>query len=261
MPAPRVALVLLLVPLVPLASAGTAEAPEIVDPAGDCAFAPGNHYMDIVSAWVSDETATDLKVNIQLAEWVEPVAHGAGFTVQFTHQGVQFGVLAAYVGSWTYGNGRIAGRQIEGWNDTEGSFQASPPVLTILFQKSNFPHDDPTDNRLVGFTGGSIDLKPMVPTFFAPPLPAYPPAIDCDVVASDVEYVFQSGGHSMHDPSAGATDATTPTPTEEPAAGDDAIAPAAAPTQEPAQGVPGPGLPGLVSALLGVTLLRRSRRR
>lgn len=191
-------LALLVVFLAPFASAGSAEEPEVVDPVGDCAFAPGNHYMDVTAAWISDETADAFNVNIKLAEWVQPVAEGAGFAVQFKHQGVEFGVLAGFIANqWAYGNGKVSNSEVESFNETSGSFKVNPPVITILFHKDNFPHTNMMDNQLVDFSGGSIDLKPQEPFFFVPAtLPAYPPPVDCDTIQGTIPYEFQVGQHT-----------------------------------------------------------------
>lgn len=108
--------------------AGTPEAPEVTDPAGDCEFAPGNQYMDVVAAWISDETPNDLNVNIQLASWTPVVSEGAGFTLQFRHQGVRFGVLAGFIAqTWTYGNGEVNEEgEIISFNDTTGPCRGRP---------------------------------------------------------------------------------------------------------------------------------------
>lgn len=242
----------------PVASAGTAEAPELTDPKGDCEFAPGNEYMDIVAAWVSDETADGFNVNIQLGEWVEPLAGGAGFAVQFLHQGVQFGVVAAYMGpslGWYYANGYVAEDEASEFTETSGSFTA--PVITVLFLKSNFPHTNAADNKLVQFTAGSIDMKPQVPFFFVPAAsPVFPPALPCDGAQGDGTYTFTVGDHSARsmgnataeDPAA--EPATEPTPTT-----DDVVTPAAAPEKS----VPVPGFV-LVAAVAAAALLARRPR-
>lgn len=250
----RLLALVVLILLAPLASAGSAEAPEVVDAAGDCAFPPGNHYMDVVAVWISDETADAFNVNIQLSEWVAPAAEGAGFAIQFKHQGVEFGVLAGYFAqTWGYGNGRVSDSEIESYNETSGSFKASPPVITVLFQKNNFPHANAMDNKLVDFTGGSIDLKPLEPFFLVPaPLPAYPPGLECDTVQGTIPYEFQVGQHA-HDMSAMNSTAETNT-----TATPDSLENTAAPTpSEPAKSVPGFQAVAVVVALAALAARRR----
>lgn len=250
-------LVLVALLLTPFASAGTPEAPEITDAAGDCAFAPGNHYGDIVAAWISDETAESFMVNIQLAEFVEPLAGGIGYTIQFEHQGVQFGVVAAYMGpglGWYYANGYVSGDEASDFNETEGSFTS--PLISVLFLKSNFPHGDSADNQLVNFQGGSIDLKAQVPFFFVPaPLPAYPPALACDEVDGTIAYTFTVGQHAMH----GASGNETGEPETIVDAGIEEAPAVTTPAESaaPARSVPGPGLAAALVALGALALLRR----
>lgn len=255
-------LMLLAVIAVPVAHAGTAEAPELTDPAGDCEFAPGNSYMDIVAAWVSDETADGFNVNLQLGDWVEPLAGGAGYTVQFQHQGVQFGIVAAYMGpsmGWYFANGYIAEDESSDFTETSGSFTA--PVITVLFLKSNFPHADANDNRLVQFTAGSIDMKLQVPFFFVPAQsPVFPPAIACDGAEGQGTYTFAVGDHSQHaagnttTPDASSPDGTQAT-TQPPTTTPEAVAPASAPEND----VPAPGLLLVAGAVAVAAFARRLR--
>ncbi|HUR68047.1 MAG TPA: hypothetical protein VM370_02290 [Candidatus Thermoplasmatota archaeon] len=218
--------------------------------------------MDIVGAWISDETATDFNVNIALASWIPVVSEGAGFTIQFTHQGVEFGVLAGYVAqTWTYGNGAIDdGGGAGTFNETTGSFQESPPVISVLFAKSNFPHTNMADNQLVDFWGGSIDLKPIEPLFFAPAQPPVSPdVIACDEVTGTGSYTFTAGAHSMH---ASGSAAPTPSPSASASNGanatsnDGAVVPAAAPTTAEQAKVPAPGLALVVAACVAALALR-----
>lgn len=258
--APAAIIILGLVVLSPVALAGTAEAPEVTDPAGDCEFSPGNEYMDVVAAWVSGETATSFDVNIQLSTWTQAVADGAGFTVQFRHQGVEFGVLAGFIGqTWTYGNGKVSNKTIESFNETEGSFQADPPVITIQFDKANFPHADMSDDQLVGFVGGSLDLKPIIPFFFSPVTPpVMPDAIACDTIMGTVPYTFQVGAHA-HSASAAADESAQ---TNETAVSNDVL-PAATADEGAGDGGSGKGVPapGLGLVVVAVLLFAFARRR
>lgn len=202
---------ILLVLALPAAWAGTPEAPELTDPADDCGFPPGNHYADIVAAWVSDETPTHFNVNIALSKWTaDALAIGTGYTLQFSHQGVQFGVVAFYggavFGGWSYSNGYVDVEtgELQNFTDAEGSFTpGSPAVLTIAFDKAHFPHKESADDKLVAFKGGTADFKPPIPVWVAEDasgqdVPAEPDYLDCDIAESSATYTFGTGGHSAH---------------------------------------------------------------
>ncbi|HWG90853.1 MAG TPA: hypothetical protein VNZ52_08415 [Candidatus Thermoplasmatota archaeon] len=195
---------LLLLALAPLASAGTPEAPELTDPAGDCSFAPGNEYADVTAAWISDETPTDFTVNLALAKFTDAAAQATGYTIQFEHQGVGFGVVAFYFqNEWFFGTGRVNADtgDVNEYNDTEGSFTAgTPAVLAIKFPKNLFPHTDPNDKALRRFTGGSADFKGEAPFFFDVPRPEQAPPLHqiCDLAEGQLTYVFTSGEHAGH---------------------------------------------------------------
>lgn len=250
---------------IPAASAGTAEAPEVTDPAGDCQFAPGNHYADIVAAWISDETADDFIVNIKLSEFIaESAGLFAGYTLQFSHQGVQWGV-AALLGQdgweWTTAQIDTTTGEMGGFNDTTGQFDASTLTMSILFPKSLFPHDG-NDNKLSGFEGGTADFKKDVPIFilqgFGAPAPD-PMITFCDLVESAATYTFTVGRHTMHDSAASASNETmTADASIEPQAVDNK-APAATTSPKPARGVPGPGILVLL-ATIAIAAVRRAKR-
>lgn len=188
------------------ASAGSQESPELTDPEGDAAcYGPlGNEYADIVSAWIDGETATSLMVHIAIAKWTaDALGTGAGYTLQFSHQGVQYGAIAAYIpepmgGGWEFNNGYVdtASGELSDFQDAQGSFTpGTPAIISIEFSKSMFPHGDSNDNKLVGLTGGSADLKNWAPFLIADVEPPVPFQI-CDSIQSSAEYVFQMGGHS-----------------------------------------------------------------
>lgn len=251
----------------PGAIAGTQEAPEMTDAEGDCAFPPGNEYMDLTAAWISDETATDFNVNVAIAKFNDAMAAGTGITIQFTHQGVQFGVVGAHQGpdGWFYGNALVDESGVSEIVETSGSFTpGTPSILSVKFLKSNFPHGDATDNRLVDFFGGSVDLKPLLPflaTGQEPPGSFSQGQVDCDDITGDVEYTFAVGDHSSHE-MGGSADASDDTEADD--ATGDATSGAASPTEDlvpqaaPDKGVPAPGL-GL--ALVAVALALAWRRR
>lgn len=198
-------LVLLAVAILPFALAGSPEAPELADPEGDCEFAAGNEYLDIVSSWVSDETADAFNVNLALAKWTDGAGEAAAYTVQFKHQTRQFGVTALYdaaSGGWIYGNAVVDDQGVSNYTDATGSFTPGPPAkITVLFNKANFPHSPSSqDNRLVEFTALSADFKALYPTWFVPAeLPAYPPGVMCDEGKGDGVYLFAVGEHAAHE--------------------------------------------------------------
>ena len=260
----------LLLLAVPLASAGTADAPEVTDDAGDCEVAIGNEYADIVGAWISDETATSFNVNLALAKWTDPAAQMSGYTVQFTHQGTQFGVVALYTpDGWEYANGYIDMNTGESSNFTEspGSFTpGTPAVLMVTFDKANFVHTSATDNELRDFQAGTADFKFYAAFGIAGQAPpAESPYFICDFATSTATYAFSTGGHSMHSPGsgAGASNATAPTNSTASASGSSsAAAPvdaASAPDggSSPAE-TPAPGAIAMVAALVvGAVIARR----
>ncbi|HLE96971.1 MAG TPA: hypothetical protein VI997_06320 [Candidatus Thermoplasmatota archaeon] len=183
------------------ASAGAADAPELEDATGDCAFVAGNEYVDIVSAWVSDETEDAFTVNIGVAKWSEQAGVGAGFTIQFLHQDVQFGVTALRTHEgWEFGNALYEGGRISGYNESTGSFTpGTPAVISIAFEKANFPHADAMDHTLGSFTGYSGDLKGAFPLFLLPANPPVPPETiiaPCDQATGTGEYTFETGQHA-----------------------------------------------------------------
>ncbi len=195
----------------PSALAGTPDAPEVTDPAGDTTCYPpvGNEYADIVAAWISDEAATTFNVNIALNKWTrDELATAAGYTLQFEHQGVQFGAVAAFIPApfgdgWEFANGFVDtdSGELRNFSSASGSFTAgSPALLVIEFSKSHFPHEDSTDKRLVNFKGGSGDFKNTIPNA-VDPTGAVPEQeiVFCDLAESSATYEFTVGAHSTHD--------------------------------------------------------------
>jgi len=249
----------------PVAVAGTLEAPELTDAAGDCSYALGNEYADVVAGWVSDESSTHFNANIALAKWtLAQVAEFSGYTLQFTHQGKQFGAAAFYAnGQWEYSNAFIdldSGEMSE-FVEAEGSFApGEPSILSIQFAKAHFPHGDSADNSLRDFEAGTADFKWYGPSFITgQDNPVPPPFFGCDVAAGDGIYEFSVGGHSTHDMSADNASAD-PMAVEgddaSDAASPDAVAPLAAP--EPSSGTPGVGALGILGASgLALRLKRR----
>lgn len=257
----RVLLLILSVVAIALpASAGSRDAPEVPDAAGDCAYAAGNEYADIVAAWISDETAMDFVVNIGLSKWTQDMlASYAGYTLQFTHQGVQWGVAALYnpQGGWEWSTGHIDTETgaMGNFTETTGEWDATSATMSIVFPKAIFPHAG-DDNRLHTFAGGTADFKKDLPIFLAQGVGAPVPSQDymlCDLVESASEYAFTVGQHTM--PAAG-----TPS-TPDPAASDEGTSttpPAPAPTPTPpSQATPGAGLLHLVGVLACLAAWRR----
>lgn len=200
----------------------------------------------------------------------DAAASGAGYTVQFTHQGVQFGVIAFYqspADGWFYGNGFVDTEtgELSNFSDAEGSFDAAAALLAITFAKSHFPHGDSADNQLTAFEGGTADFKPLLPIFIAEGVsgqgaPVAPDYLDCDLAEGSVPYTFQTGGHSAHGGSAGNATSGDGAPTN--ATTDDApqpVSPAAAPTDEGTKESPGAGILLVALAALAVAVARRRR--
>lgn len=262
----HVLVALLLALIAPLAAAGSADAPEVVDAAGDatCVGSAGNEWADLDAAWISGETETSFDVNMRLAKWTdEHLASMTGFTVQFTHQGTQFGVAAIYFpppmgDGWTFENGYIdlETQELSDFSDSTGTFTPGPPaILTVRFDKGHFPHVDANDTRLVDFKGGSADLKNQAPGFLLP-VPPQPFEV-CDLIESGAVYEFQTGDHTMHAPAA-EDDAPAATPDAAPQ--DDAapVAAAAAPDDE-ARDTPGPAVGLAITGAVVVALAMRRR--
>lgn len=260
------ALLLALAAGLPAALAGSPEAPEVTDAEGDaaCHGPLGNEYADLVAAWIDGETASSFLVHMALAKWThDALGAAAGYTLQFTHQGVQFGAIAAYIpaeggGEWEYSNGYIdtASGEMRDFRDAEGSFTpGSPALITVAFDKSLFPHGDAADNRLVDFQGGSADLKAWTPFFVAGQEPAVPFQV-CDTVTGSAVYEFEVGGHSTHAPaSEAAPGEEAPANATAPSERDDTLPPAATAGDEKTPGAP------LVLALAAIGLLALALRR
>ncbi len=203
---------MMMLSLASAAVAGTPDAPELVDAAGDatgCYGGLANEYADVVAAWISDETATAFNVNIALEKWTaDALGTATGYTLQFEHQGVQFGAIGAYIPAplgpgWDFSNGFVDTEtgELSNFQQAEGSFTpGSPALISVVFQKGHFPHSDSTDNRLVNFKGGSADFKntaadSLDPTGTVPEQSFF----ICDTAESSATYTFTVGDHSTHD--------------------------------------------------------------
>lgn len=254
----------------PVAAAGTQEEPELTDAAGDCAFAAGNEYADIVAGWISDETATSFNVNIALAKWtLDQLGESSGFTMQFEHQGKQFGAAASYWGgTWQYENGYINLENGDSSDFTEstGSFTpGTPAILTIAFDKGHFDHLDTSDNALRNFQAGTADFK----YYFAwgaagQEAPVPPPFFGCDGAQSDATYEFKVGSHSMHAaaPAANATADAADGAANASASGASAdadVAPLA--TDSGSADTPAPGALAVLAAIGAAAVVARARRK
>lgn len=77
--ASAIVITVLLLVGVQLAAAGTADAPEISDPAGERAFPYGNAYLDITNAWIDGETTDAFDVPLRLAGCEDELAEGSVF--------------------------------------------------------------------------------------------------------------------------------------------------------------------------------------
>jgi len=253
---PRLLAIAALILAIPTAAAGSQEAPEIVDPVGDCSFAPANHYADIVAAWIAEETATDFQVHVQLAEWINDGAGMfTGLTVQFTHQGIEWGVVALRnVEAWEFSTGHVNTQtgEIEGYNETSGTFDTSAATFTILFPKSLFPHNG-NDDKLTSIFAATADLKKDVPFFVA--LGSSPTALTiCDRAEATAAYTFTVGEHTMH--GAASANATTEAGDDVEGLSTNEVPASPSPVSAPSRGVPAPGL----LAVLAVACLAALRR-
>lgn len=253
----------------PAVSAGSQDVPELTDAAGDCEFAFGNDYADVTAAWIADETATSFGVYLALAKWTEPLAQMSGYTVQFTHQGTQFGVAAVYSpDGWEYSNGYIDfdTGDASNFSEADGSFTpGTPAILMVTFDKSHFPHNS-ADNQLTSFMAGTVDFKYYAAWGLAGQTPpAESPVFFCDEATSTATYTFTTGDHSMHAPGAAsnatATTNTTATPTGSTAGAGSQVAPANAADDAPASSAdtPAPGVLGLVATVAAGAILARRR--
>ncbi|HET6405019.1 MAG TPA: hypothetical protein VFH78_10255 [Candidatus Thermoplasmatota archaeon] len=246
------------------ASAGSRDAPEVSDPEGDCQYALGNEYADIVAAWISDETASDFRVNIALAKWApDTLASYAGYTLQFTHQSVDWGVAAFFdpQRGWQWSTATLDREtgEMSSFAETLGEWDADTTTMKIVFPKSIFPHDG-NDNALRGFLGGAADFKKDVPVFVARSLgaPVAPVGdlMTCDLIQSNATYTFTVGEHTMHTMSAASDAAAATNASQEEASA--AAGPGGAPSSAPApRETPYPFALGLV-ALACLAALRRA---
>ena len=257
-------LLLSLVACAASASAGSRDAPEVPDAAGDCSFAAGNEYADMVAAWISEETATDFLVNIQLAKWTQDALGAyAGYTLQFTHQDVQWGVASFYdaQAGWSWSTAFIDTQsgQMSNFTPTEGAWDASTATMSILFPKSLFPHNG-NDNTLRAFTGGSADFKKDIPVFIAQGAGAPVPGSDimtCDLVQSSATYEFTLGQHTMQP--AAPTSGPSPSGSEATIDGSTPSASPATTPGPPSRDAPVPPLALTILALACLAAWRRAR--
>lgn len=187
---------------VQLASAGSADAPELADAAGDCAIAYGKEYLDITGAWLDAETADTFDVHLQLAAWRAEIAEGSGYTVQFSHQGVTWGVVAVYSSvvaeGWEFSTGVATAELAENFEDAPGSFDAGTSSITVTFPKRLFPHVDANDTTVRDFVAMSADLRPAYPFFLGEEagLDGNGRWIVCDDAAGTGTFEFRAGAHS-----------------------------------------------------------------
>jgi hypothetical protein len=220
-----------------LAAAGAPDAPEVSDASGDCAVPYGNEYLDITAAWIDNEDADSFDVHLALAKWNEQVAEGSGFAVQFSHQGVRWGIVAVYSSvlteGWEFSTGVATAQLAEGFEDAPGSFDAASASMVVTFPKSLFPHEDPTDRLVRDFQAMSADLRPAYPFFLGEEagLDGNGRWVVCDDATSAASYELTghgaaAGEHAQHDGMAGdnatadaSVDASAPT-TQDPAPAD-----------------------------------------
>ena len=250
----------LLLAALPLASAGTPEAPELADAVGDCSIAYGQEYLDIVAAWIDTEDADSFDVHLRLATWRAEVAEGSGYTVQFAHQGVSWGIVATYssvVGSgWSFSTGVATAELAEGFEEAPGAFDPATATITVTFAKDLFPHNDPNDTTLRDFVAMSADLRPAYPYFVGEgagaPVESNGKWVVCDDAVGTGTYAFGAGAHSAHAAgTAPAAETSAPAPTTEgPAA-------TASPPGAPAGGNDTPLAPLVALAALALAALRR----
>lgn len=187
---------------VQLASAGTPDAPELTDVAGDCAVPYGNEYLDLAAAWVDNEDADSFDVHLRLAAWRAELAEGSGYAVQFSHQGVTWGIVAVYSSviaeGWSFSTGVATAELAEGFEDAPGSFDAATSTMVVTFAKGIFPHRDATDTTLRDFVAMSADLRPAYPFFVGEDagLDGNGRWIVCDDAVGTGTYTFAAGAHS-----------------------------------------------------------------
>lgn len=248
-----------------LASAGSPEAPEITDPAGDCAVPYGNLYLDITSAWIDNEDADSFDVHLALAGWEDEVAEGAGYAVQFVHQQLQWGVIAFYSpaveGGWVFWTGQATLADVSDTVDAVGSFDVGASTIHVTFPKDLFPHVDATDTTLREIMAMSVDVRPAYPFIVGGDTPASTDPdgkwVACDEAVSSATFQFTQGGHSVaHAPSD-----TAPSPSAGASGDVEGAAVEAAPTAAtPAQTASkDTSLPALVA--IGALLYAAMRRR
>lgn len=185
------------------ASAGSAEAPEITDPSGDCSVPYGNAYLDVVSAWVDGEDEDSFLAHVQLAGFQAALSPGSGLAMTFEHQGARYGVIAAdtrpFETGWGFWSGTATETEVDTFEDAPGTFDEGTGLLTVEFPKWLFPHAEAANRDLTGFRVFTADIRPALP-FMLADLDENGKWIVCDVAESDAVYTFMVGGHSgQHD--------------------------------------------------------------
>ena len=252
---------LLLLGVAQLASAGSAELPELTDASGDCAVPYGDIYLDVISAWIDGETTESFDVHLQLAGWEGEVAEGAGYAVQFAHQGTTWGIVAVYSAvlseGWEFSTGMATAELAEGFEPAEGSFDEPTATISVTFAKALFPHVDMNDTTVRDFVALSADLRPAIPFFLGEDagLDGNGRWIVCDEAVGTGSYelgMSHGGEHAAH-----VADAS-PSPDADGAA---TLAAEGGPEREPepAKRTPlGAAVP-IVALAVGIALARRSR--
>lgn len=113
---------LLVLLLAPLSSAGSAEDPEVTDPAGDVGGAPADYAgIDVVAAWVDSENATAIVVVVETdGDISEGTQQSFSYRVSVEHER----------------GGQFIPVELEGAEPSVGSVEGN--LLTVAFQKSGF---------------------------------------------------------------------------------------------------------------------------
>ncbi|MHB8606044.1 MAG: hypothetical protein ACYDCK_12400 [Thermoplasmatota archaeon] len=181
--------------LAPLALAGSEQAPELADPAGDTADPATGQNGDLLAVWIAEETATDFQVHFKLASSTTPgnaltfwgaawkVPKGGFYAAIFLDQS---GAPSYDVGRWSDTQGPID------FNVTKGTFTAGAPARgSVVVPKALFGKlAGPT--KLAELQAATYDAKGDAP-FFLLPVPSTPADPVVFTVGAAGFYTIDSG--------------------------------------------------------------------
>lgn len=201
LPAVLVALVL----FSPLASAGSAEAPEATDPAGDAGpngvAAPAGHEdVDIVAIWFEGETLATVDLVMQLAgpQRSRPnTLWATTFDVKGTSKAAGYGDFGAF-GSQTFLCDYAEGNDVSNCVTVTGAFSGN--ALRVTLPRENL--SEPAAGDAATITGAVTFSIAFVPA--PPPVPPLGQSVNWDVSPAGMPYLFEKGAAALNETLPGA---------------------------------------------------------